>query len=83
MTPLRKPVRRLLELELITERGRTRPIVIEARREGLALRQLGTRTVYLLPWRVAYTVAARRAADDLRRQRAQERARRRSLRGAA
>ena len=72
MTRLRKPVRRLTDVQ-VTERGRTRAIAWEARREGLALRQFGTRTEYVLSWRLAYLYAARLAAEELRREKAARR----------
>lgn len=79
MTPLRKPVRRQTDV-LITERGRTRPIAFEARREGLALRQKGTRTEYLLPWRVAYLYASRLSGEQLRAKQHADRCARHALR---
>lgn len=45
-----------------THRGR--PIIVALSSEGLHLREKGRRTVYVLPYRVAFDKAARLHADD-------------------
>lgn len=81
MTPLRRPVRRKTEVNVF-DGGRMLTIAWEARRDGLYLWQFGTRTKYLLPWRTAYECAGRIAGEQRRREKAAEKARKRS-RGAA
>jgi len=54
----------------IRERGRLRPIVVEAHNSFATLRLKGTRKSFTLTYDAMYSLAAKQEADALRRERA-------------
>lgn len=79
MTALKVTVQRETAAS-IREAGKVAPIVIELHPGFMTLRQKGRRHRYVLDYTAAYITAARIQADEIRRERAAERAAKRGKR---